>query len=110
MAPIARQRRPRGEPAAQRIVAAAPLAAPRSLVQAVALPDDRVLRFGGDAALGVPTASGELYEPVRGDVTVAPMHAPRAWHTVHRLADGRVLIVGGEGEGGAYVPQVLVYE
>lgn len=62
MAPIARQRRPRGEPAAQRIVAAAPLAAPRSLVQAVALPDDRVLRFGG------------------------------------------------EGEGGAYVPQVLVYE
>ena len=100
----------RFDPGTNHIGSVAPMARARTLVQSVARPDDRVLLLGGETDLGQPTPSGEAYRPGQGGGPLAAMPGARAWHTASRLEDGRILVVGGTGAGGAYVPQVLLYE
>jgi hypothetical protein len=83
----------------------------RTLVRAVATPDDRVLLFGGERLPEfAKLASAEVYDPAAGGFELAPMPIARGWHSVTRLTDGRVLVLGGETDGGALVPDVLLYE
>jgi len=100
----------RFDPATNRILDAAPLSVARTMTRSVVLPNDRIVMFGGEAAIDVPTATGERYDAGAGGVATAVMPSARALHTVHRLPDGRILVLGGTGAGGAYVPQVLLYE
>lgn len=100
----------RFEPAANRFVAAAPLATARTLTRSIALPDDRILLFGGETPDAQPSASGEAYLAAQGGKALASMPQERMLHSVSRLPDGRILVVGGEGVGGDYRSQVLLYE
>lgn len=100
----------RFDPASGRVVATAPLASARTVVQSVLLPDGRVVMLGGERDVDLPTEGGEVYGTDRGGALLPPMPAARAWHTADRLPDGRILIVGGMGPGGAYVPQTLVLD
>ncbi len=100
----------RFDPAANRFADAPPLATARTLMRSIALPDDRLLLFGGETPDAQPSASGESYTAAQGGRELPPMTGARMLHSVSRLPDGRVLVVGGEGAGGAYMPQVLLYE
>lgn len=92
------------------IAAMRPLAAARSLVPALVLPDDRALLIGGQTATELASASATSWHAEGGESPVAAMPAPRVWHTANRLPDGRVLVLGGEDGHGAFVPDILVYE
>jgi hypothetical protein len=98
----------RFDPATGRLDAAAPLTRPRSFATAVALPDDRLLLFGGEHVIDEPAPTAESYRPAGGSA-LAALPGGRRLHSATRLHDGRVLIVGGETPAG-YVSTVLVYE
>jgi hypothetical protein len=98
----------RFDPASGRLETAAPLARARSIATAVALPDDRLLLFGGEHEIDAPTATAESYGRTGGSA-LATLPGARRLHSATRLADGRVLIVGGERPDG-YASEVLLYE
>ncbi len=100
----------RFDPATHRFTGAAPMAAARTMMRSILLPDDRVLLFGGETADARPSASSEEYQAEQGGKALAPMPGERMLHSVNRLPDGRILVVGGEGTGGDYRAQVLLYE
>ena len=73
------------------------LNAPRHFHTATAMPDGRILVWGGVDVRGKLTSKGEWFDPLShafsfaGDVRLAP----RAGHTATVLTDGRLLIAGG---------------
>jgi len=85
----------------------ADMAHPRINVNAVLLPDGRVLVLGGHdkfkfEASSVPSNQCELYDPVLNSWTIAAtMGAPRMYHSAALLLpDGRVLVAGGYDPNG----------
>jgi len=63
---------------------------------AVALPDGRILAFGGHADWGVGVRNADIFDPVTKLWTpVASMHYARWYPTATVLPDGRVLSVSG---------------
>ena len=72
---------------------------PRRSLNAVLLPDGKVLAMGGNRGTGSyddPVLSAEMYDPATGTWTqMAAQAAPRAYHsTAVLLPDGRVLSAG----------------
>jgi len=100
----------RFDPNTDRITTVTPLATARLLARSVALPDDRVLLFGGQIAPGRHTETGEAYSAVAGGVPITAAAQTRAWHSAHRLPDGRVLLFGGEDFHGNYSTLVQIFE
>ncbi len=100
----------RFDPVTDRLTTLMPLATARLLARSVALPDDRVLLFGGQIAPGQHTETGEAYSSVTGGTPIAPAAQTRAWHSAHRLPDGRVLLFGGEDFHGNYSTLVQIFE
>jgi hypothetical protein len=100
----------RFDPATHRIDAVAPLATARLLARSVALPDDRVVLFGGQIEPDRHTETGEAYSTVAGGTPIAPAAQPRAWHSAHRLRDGRVLLFGGQDVDGNYSIAMQIFE
>ena len=63
---------------------------------ATLLADGRVLTLGGSDENNVIHASGEILDPVSGQVTSIPsMSVPRVGHSATLLPDGRVFVAGG---------------
>jgi N-acetylneuraminic acid mutarotase len=63
---------------------------------ATVLASGKVLIAGGDAPLGPPVPTTQLYDAVTSAVILgAPMAQSRSHHTATRLQDGRVLVTGG---------------
>jgi hypothetical protein len=85
----------RFDPASGRFVAQPPLAAPRSIVRAVAGPGDEVLMFGGELEPDVGLATAAAWRAGTSRELPA-MPGGRAWHSLTRLADGRLLVLGGQ--------------
>jgi RHS repeat-associated protein len=75
---------------------------PRAFHTATALPDGRVLVFGGLGRGDRPTASAEVFDPASQtfELLSKPGLTARAYHTATLLTDGRVLIVGGASDEG----------
>lgn len=78
------------------------LAYPRTNVNALALPDGRILVIGGQragkwAADPQPVLEAEILDPATGTTTLTPpMRFPRQYHSIAvLLPDGRVLAAGG---------------
>ena len=74
------------------------LRAPRAVHTATVLPDGRVLVAGGcvDPGCESPTATTELYDPVKRRSVVGPrLSRPLVGHAAIALRDGSVLVLGG---------------
>jgi hypothetical protein len=89
-------------------VALAPLNLPRTHVNAVLLPDRKILATGGGLKKeDIPTATlqPETYDPATNTWTIcAASKVPRLYHSVALLlADGRVVAAGGNPEPGQHV-------
>lgn len=77
------------------VTATGQLLAPRVQPSAAALPDGKVLVFGGWVD-GRASATTEIFDPATGRSAAGPVMAgPRNAPTVATLADGRILIAGG---------------
>jgi hypothetical protein len=100
----------RFDPATSSFTPLPALLVPRALLTGAALPDDRLVMFGGLTVGDGYTPTGEVYRAGRGPVSTANLGVARAFHTVSRLPGGRLLIVGGEAPDRSAVTSVLVYE
>ena len=80
----------------------ASMSAVRGFIDAIVLPDGKVLVLGGDGDHGAVSLVPELYDPVANTWTdMAPFTIARGYHsTTLLLPDGRVIISGGEGHHG----------
>ncbi len=76
----------------------------RTLHQATALPNGKVLITGGLNARRQALASAEIYDPSTGRFTFTrkPMKHARFAHTAILLSNGTVLITGGVSNGASY--------
>ena len=74
-----------------------PLLHPRRLFSATAMPDGRVLIWGGVDEGGRVVSTGEWFDPQHDVLSAADLAAltPRAAHTATVLTDGSVLFTGG---------------
>jgi hypothetical protein len=86
------------------------LLAPRTLIAGAALPDDRLLVFGGANADSPGLATGERYRPGQPPASTAPLDVARVLHTVSRLPGGRLLVVGGSTPDGEFATAALIYD
>lgn len=78
-----------------KVTATGQLLAPRVQPSAIALPDGKVLVFGGWVD-GRASATTEIFDPATGRSIAGPaMAGPRNGPAVAALADGRILIAGG---------------
>lgn len=99
-------------PATNTFGSAPAMATPRSLIEPVALGNDRWLFAGGITALtltnpGTPTANAEIYDAVAGTWTaVNPLAHARGYHKSWPLGGGQFLITGG-ADGTVLAPNPL---
>ena len=82
---------------------------PRTLGAAVAVPDGRVLVFGGQTDVASAGRDGVAWSPQTVQ-TLAELPAARNWATAHRLPDGRILVLGGADAAGQLHPHAMIYE
>jgi hypothetical protein len=74
------------------------------------LQNGTVLVAGGNAALGIPTATSEVYDPGAGTWTTAWMSVTRAHHTATLLDSGQVLVAGGTTDGVVAIGSAEIYQ
>ena len=101
----------RFDPATQVLSLDGRLAAPRTVVRSLLLPDGLVRLFGGQTPDEPALRVVEAYLPGPAQPRpLTPMPAGRGWHTLTMLPDGRVLILGGDDAAGQPVRTALLYE
>jgi hypothetical protein len=99
----------RFDPVARAWGAGPELPRPRTLASAVAVPDGRVLVFGGQTDAAAASRDALAWTP-HGVRSLAELPAARAWSTAHRLPDGRILVLGGTDADGQLHPHAMLYE
>jgi hypothetical protein len=92
-----------------------PMSQPRIEMNAVILPNGKVLALGGslyDEQNSTASQNADLYDPVSNTFASAGVYAyPRLYHSVALLLpDGTVWSAGGNPSRGHYVPQQEIYQ
>ncbi len=91
-----------------RLLPAADLQLPRTLVKSLLLHGDRVLMAGGQT--GEPFASDEAAIYGTGQQRrLAALPGARAWHSLDALPDGRIIVAGGEDADGSLRTDLCIY-